>query len=434
MAGPVVISQLGQTLVHMADSVIVGQFAGTIPLAAVSLVNSVFMIVLVIGLGISYGLTPLIAQENGRKNYDECAKLLSNSLLLNVATGVVLFGLVYFGSMVVIGHLGQDPAVVAEAKPYLFILSLSILPLMVFVAFKQFAEGLGFTRQAMNITIWGNIFNIIFAVILVRGMFGIPSMGVSGAGYSTLLDRCFMAIVMGVYVFRSANFKEYLLAFNIWTIDVRRTLRILRIGAPVAMQYVFEVGAFAAAAVLAGTIGAVEQAAHQVAIQLSSVTYMMASGIASAATIKAGHSLGRQNFNRLHRSANSSYHIVLAFMCITALMFVVFNHVLPRIFTDDQRVINIAASLLIIAGLFQLFDGTQVVGLGILRGTGDVNQPTVIAFVAYWIIGLPLGYVLGIIFGLGVSGIWYGLTVGLVASSLSLYRRYRVKIRSLRPA
>lgn len=425
LAGPVVISQLGQMLVQTADSIVVGHFAGTIPLAAVSLVHSVFMIVMVIGIGISYGLTPLIAQENGRKNHAECGVLLSNSLFINTLSGLLLFCLVYFGSMVAIDHLGQDPDVVREAKPYLFILSLSIVPLMIFNTFKQFAEGLGFTRQAMNVTIWGNVLNVLLAIVFVKGLFGIAPMGVSGVGYATLIDRCLMAVVMGLYVFRSVNFKRYLIQFNAWRVGWVRCFALLKIGAPVAMQYVFEVGAFAAAAVIAGTIGANEQAAHQVAITLAATTYMMASGIAAAATIKTGNSYGNRNIFRLRRFASSSYLIVLVFMGFSALLFTLFNHYLPWIFTSDPIVIGIAAQLLIIAGLFQLFDGTQVVGLGILRGMGDVNIPTLITFVAYWILGLPVAYLLGIVMDIGVLGIWYGLTLGLLTSSLLLYLRYR---------
>ena len=425
LAGPVVISQLGHMLVQMADSIVVGHFAGTIPLAAVSLVHSIFMIVMVVGLGLAYGLTPLIAQENGRKNYGECGALLSNSIWLNLVAGIGLFCLVYFGSMAAIDHLDQDPEVVREAKPYLLILSLSIVPLMIFSAFKQFAEGLGFTKQAMRITIWGNALNVVLAIIFVKGMFGIKPMGVSGVGYATLIDRCLMAAVMGIYVFRSVHFKVYLVRFKALYVDTVRCLSILKIGAPVAMQYVFEVGAFAAAAVIAGTIGAVEQAAHQVAITLAAITYMMASGIAAAATIKTGNNFGQRNFFRLRRFAVASYHIVLVFMGISALLFALLNQYLPWIFTKDTVVIAIAAQLLIIAGLFQLFDGTQVVGLGILRGIGDVNIPTLITFVAYWVIGLPTAYLLGIRFDLGVTGIWYGLTLGLLTSSVLLYVRYR---------
>ena len=424
LAIPIVISQLGHTLVHTADSVIVGHFAGTIPLAAVALVNSIFMVIMVIGIGVSYGLTPLIAQQSGKKNFKECGKLLANSLLINTILGIFLYIFIHFGSLLIIDKLDQSPEVVKEAKPYLTLLSLSIIPLMIFMTFKQFAEGLGFTKQAMMISLWGNVFNICLGVIFVKGLFGINPMGVSGVGWSTLTDRSVMAIVMAIYVIKSKHFKAYLKSFTISSVDRIRSLSILKIGAPVAMQYTFEVSAFSAAAIFIGTIGAVEQAAHQVAINMVSMTYMMASGISAAATIKTGNNFGIKDFLNLRLSAISSYHIVLVFMSLTAVIFAGFNQHLPWIYTSDQAVINIAAQLLIIAGIFQLFDGTQVVGLGILRGIGDVNIPTLITFVAYWIIGLPVGYYLGISLGMGANGVWYGLTLGLLVSAGLLFIRF----------
>ncbi len=430
LAGPVVISQLGHTLVQTADTIIVGQFAGTISLAAVSLVHSVFMVVLVIGLGIAYGLTPLIAQENGRSNLKECAQLLSNSLWLNIISAILLFLTVYYGSMYAMQHADQDPLVVETAKPYLLILSLSILPLMIFNTFKQFAEGLGYTKQAMNISIWGNVLNVILAIILVKGMFGIPAMGVRGVGIATLVDRILMMLVMVWYVLKSKNFKRYIDHFNIKFIDMSRVKKILKIGAPVAMQYVFEIGAFAAAALIAGKIGAIQQAAHQTAITLAAMTYMMASGIAAAATIKIGNSFGNKNYFRLQKFASVSYHLVIVFMIICALIFAIFNQYLPYMISKDLEVIALAAPLLIIAGMFQLFDGTQVVGLGVLRGIGDVNIPTFITFFAYWVVGLPIAYLLGITLDFGVKGIWYGLTLGLLTSSCLLYFRYKYMVKT----
>lgn len=429
LAGPIVISQLGHTLVQTADTMIVGHFAGTIPLAAVSLTHSVFMIVLVIGLGISYGLTPLIAQENGKDNSSECSRLLSNSLWINIISSILLFGIVYFGSSYAMEHADQDPLVVKEAKPYLFLLALSIIPLMGFNTFKQFAEGLGFTKQAMRITIWGNVLNVLIAIILVKGMFGFKPMGISGVGIATLIDRTLMMIVMLLYVLYSKHFKKYLVDFSWFSLQLSRIKSILRIGMPVAMQYVFEIGAFAGASLIAGKIGAIEQASHQVAITLAAMTYMMASGIASAATIKVGNSYGNNKVFRLQNFATVSYHLVLIFMVIAALVFAIFNQYLPYLISRDTVVVALAAQLLIIAGLFQLFDGTQVVGLGVLRGMGDVNVPTLITFVAYWIIGLPSGYVMGIMLGWGVQGIWYGLTLGLLTSSILLYLRYRYMIK-----
>jgi len=428
---PIVVSQLGHTLVHLADSVIVGHFAGTIQLAAVSLVNSLFMLVLVLGMGIAYGLTPLIAKENGGKNYQECGKLLSNSLIINILMGIVLYIGVNFGTLLIIDNIGQAPEVVAYAKPYLHYLGLSIIPLMVFQTFKQFAEGLGFTKQAMFISIWGNALNIILGIIFVKGMFGIAPMGVQGVGLSTLIDRILMATVMSVYVFRSKNFRVYLENFKLSFIDKVRSIKILKIGAPVSLQYSFEISAFSGAAILIGTIGAVQQAAHQVSINLASVTYMLASGIASAATIKTGNNLGKKNFLDLRRSAVASYHVIIVFMTLTALLFICANNMMPYIYTEDLAVIKIASQLLIIAGFFQLFDGTQVVGLGVLRGIGDVNIPTLITFIAYWIIGIPLGYFLGIHLNMGVNGIWYGLTTGLLTASILLFIRFQQRTRML---
>ena len=431
LAIPVVISQLGHTLVHTADSVIVDHFAGTIPLAAVSLVNSLFTLILVIGIGISYGITPLIAQENGKNNKEECGKLLFNGIVLSAITGIVLFIGIYFGTLSVIDHLGQTPEVVAQAKPFLTLLSISIIPLMFFMTFKQFAEGLGFTKQAMYISIWGNILNIVLGIIFVKGMFGISPMGVKGVGLSTLIDRSLMAVVMGVYIFKSKHFKDYLIGFGKAYFTKIRSLKILKIGAPVALQYTFEISAFSGAAILMGTLGATQQAAHQVAINMASMTYMMASGLSAAAAIKTGNNFGKKDFAELRMSAMSSYHIVLIFMLFTAIIFVLLNSYLPYLYTEDLSVISIASQLLIIAGFFQLFDGTQVVGLGILRGMGDVNIPTIFTFIAYWMVGLPAAYFLGIIQGLGANGIWYGLTLGLLVSSALLFMRFQQSSRKL---
>lgn len=431
LALPIVVSQLGHTLVHLADGIIVGHFAGTVQLAAVSLVNSLFMLILVLGLGISYGLTPLIAQANGSKNKTACGKLLANSLVINLIFSVILFALVYGVSISIIDHLGQSPDVVMYAKPYLNLLGFSIIPLMIFQAFKQFTEGLGFTKQAMMISIWGNVVNVIIGIILVKGMFGFSPMGIKGVGISTLIDRILMATVMGIYVFRSKNFKAYLTEFKLAAIEKLRIKEIIRIGAPVAMQYSFEISAFSGAGIIIGTIGKVEQAAHFTALSLAAFTYMLASGIASAATIKTGNNLGSKSFTDLRRSAIASYHVVIVFMSLTAILFMLANNLLPYIFTNDVAVISIAAQLLIIAGFFQLFDGTQVIGLGVLRGIGDVNMPTFITFISYWIIGIPLGYILGFKFNLGVYGVWYGLTFGLLTASILLFLRFQKRTKLL---
>ncbi|MBW8688073.1 MATE family efflux transporter [Chitinophaga sp. B61] len=429
LAYPVVISQLGHTMVAFSDTVIVGH-TGDVPLAAVALGSSLFSIFMVVGIGMSYGLTPLIAQENGRKNLSRCGFLLRHSLVINLLLGILLSAFIIIGS----NHLdllGQEEDVRVMARPFLKLLGISFFPLMVFLTFKQFAEGLGFTRQAMNISIIGNLLNIAIGITLVYGLFGAPKMGVIGVGIATLTDRALMAVAMAWYVLSSPRFKEYLVDFRQRYLSADALKQLLGIGTPVALQYIFEVSAFSGAIIMAGWIGAREQAAHQIAINLASITYMMASGISAAAGIKSGNHFGAGQWRELRSSAIASYHMVLVMMGITALIFMLGCRLLPLMYIRDTAVIDIAAHLLIIAAFFQLFDGTQVVGLGILRGLGDVRVPTIITLLAYWGLGLPVGYLLGIHLDFGVQGIWWGLLLGLLVASILLFFRFQHRTKAV---
>jgi len=429
LAYPVVISQLGHVLVAFSDAIIIGH-TGDVPLAAVALGSSLFSIFMVVGIGMSYGLTPLIAQEHGRKNIAQCGFLLRHSLVINIVLGVLLSAAIITGSNY-LHLLGQEEDVRVLARPFLQLLGVSYFPLMIFLTFKQFAEGLGFTRQAMNISIIGNALNIIIGITLVYGLFGAPKLGVVGVGIGTLTDRTLMAVAMSWYVLSSPRFKAYLVNFRQRYLSIAAIKQILGIGTPVALQYIFEVSAFSSATVMAGWIGAREQAAHQIAINLASITYMMASGISAAAGIKSGNHFGAKQWRELRFSAIASYHMVLVMMGIAALIFMLGCRLLPLMYINDPAVIDIAANLLIIAAFFQLFDGTQVVGLGILRGLGDVRVPTVITLLAYWVLGLPVGYLLGIYLGYGVQGIWWGLLIGLLVASVLLFFRFQHKTRGV---
>lgn len=431
LAVPVMISQLGHTLVSFSDSIIVGQFAGTASLAAVSLGIGIFMLFMIIGIGISYGLTPLVSQANGSMNFYQCGRLLAHSFIVNCVTGVVLFFMIYLGSEFILDHLKQDPEVVELAKPFLNLLGFSIIPLMVFLTFKQFAEGLGFTKQAMMISIWGNVINIILGIILVKGMFGIAPMGVRGVGYSTLVDRVLMALAMGFYVLRAPIFRKYIRSFTFHKLNKAYFKKIIGIGAPVALQSVFEIAAFSFAGIMAGWISVDAQAAHQIALNLASMTYMIASGIGAAAGVLTGNYLGKKDFLALRNSGYSNFHIGLFFMALTALFFIILHPFLPYIYTDDLNVIPIAANLFIIAGIFQLFDGAQVIGLGVLRGIGDVKMPTIIAFLSYWIVGIPLSYILSKYTNWGVYGIWIALSLSLVIGSSLLFFRFKIMSKKL---
>jgi MATE family multidrug resistance protein len=429
LAYPVVISQLGHTLVALSDAVIIGH-TGDVPLAAVALGSSLFSVFMVVGIGMSYGLTPLIAQEHGRKNLAQCGFLLRHSLVINLLLGLLLSTAIIVGSNY-LHLLGQEENVRVLAKPFLQLLGVSFFPLMIFLTFKQFAEGLGFTRQAMNISIVGNVLNIVLGITLVYGLFGAPKMGVVGVGIATLTDRVLMAVAMTWYVLSSQRFKAYLVQFRQRNLSVAAIRQLLGIGTPVALQYIFEVSAFSGAIVMAGWIGARQQAAHQIAINLASITYMMASGISAAAGIKSGNHFGAGQWKELRASAIASYHMVLVMMGITALIFMAGSRLLPLMYISDPAVIDIAAHLLIIAAFFQLFDGTQVVGLGILRGLGDVRIPTVITLLAYWVLGLPVGYLLGIYLDFGVQGIWWGLLLGLLTASILLFFRFQHKTKAV---
>ncbi len=413
----------------VADSVMVGQL-GTIPLAACALANSVLSVFLVSGIGISQGVTPLVAQEDGKNNKSICGEYLEQVVIISLVTGALLFGLVALIAQK-LSLLGQPFEVAIAAKDYLLIIGASIVPLMVFQSFRQFAEGLGYTKQAMYISVVGNLLNIIFNFLLIYGWFGFPAMGLYGAGLGTFISRIFMAIGMGFYVIKSSLFEPYLAKFKLHQPDWIKIKRIMQLGFPTALQYFFEVGAFSGAAIMVGWIGAQELAAHQIAINLAAFTYMGASGIGVAATIKAGNALGKNDFKELKLSAISSYHLVIFYMCITAVIFLTCNRLLPWIYIKNDNVILIASQLLIVAAFFQISDGIQVVGAGVLRGLSDVKIPTIITLIAYWVVGLPLGYVLGFTFNMGALGIWISLSLSLTGAAVALYYRFKNMINKL---
>jgi MATE family multidrug resistance protein len=432
LAYPVVISQLGHMLTAVADSVMVGHL-GIIPLAACALGNSILGVFMVSGIGISQGVTPLVAQENGKNNKKLCGEYLEQGVIISLITGLLLFGVVAIIAQY-LNILKQPEDVTIATKDYLLIIGASIVPLMIFQSFRQFAEGLGYTKQAMQVSVVCNILHILFNFILIYGWFGLPVMGLFGAGLGTFIARVLMAVGMGLFVVKSTLFKPYLEKFKMHQPDWVKMRSIVKLGFPIALQYFFEIGAFSGAAIMVGWIGSKELAAHQIAINLAALTYMGASGIGVAATIKAANALGKKDFIELKLSAISSYHLVILYMCITAFIFLICNTLLPWLYIKDEGVILIASQLLIVAAFFQISDGIQVVGSGILRGLSDVKIPTIITLIAYWVIGLPLGYVLGFTFHLGPIGIWISLSLALTAAAILLFYRFKRIIKRLNPA
>jgi multidrug resistance protein, MATE family len=422
IALPVMLSYLGHVLVGTADSMMVGQL-GKVPLAAVSLANSIVVLPMMFGLGLSYGLTPLVASADGQGQIRRISKLLQHSLLINLLTGFVLCGLSLL-VLLFLDDMNQPPDVVAIVGPYLIIVAFSLVPLMVFQAFKQFAEGLGFTRKAMYISLAANVVNIFFNWVLIYGKLGFPAMGLEGAGWATLFARIMMVLGMGYYCYRSPRFAAYRERFVLKRFKRKLSLRLMQLGVPMGLQFVFEVGAFSGAVIMAGWIGSTQQAAHQIAINLAAMSYMIASGVSAAATVQVGNLLGRKDLPGVRMAGLTAAVLVVGLQTLFALLFLFGRNFLPTLYIDNEQVIEVAAGLLVIAAFFQLSDGVQVVGLGALRGMEDVRIPTWITLFAYWVMALPLGYVLGFVLGMGINGIWWGLLTGLTIAALLLGSRF----------
>lgn len=422
LAYPVVLSQLGHIMVGVADTAMVGQI-GAVEQAAVALANSFYTILLVFGLGVSYGVTPLVAAADSSQNYAENASLLKHGLIINTLLGVLLFALLFCCSPL-LRMIDQDKEVVELAIPFLNVMMLGMIPLCIFSAFKQFVEGLSDTRPAMFITIGAGLLNILLNYVMIFGHCGFTAMGVMGACWASFISRVLMALAMFGYVFYHKKFHRYTRSFNLRSVSATLLKKILSLGIPSGLQWVFEVGAFAFAVIMIGWIGPKAQAAHLVALSMASVTYMMASGLSAAASVRVGNQYGLKSRRGIRMAGFSAFILVAIFMGMMATTFIVFKNFLPTLFTNNKEVIEVSSSLLIVAAFFQLSDGIQVVSLGALRGIQDVKVPTFITLIAYWIIGLPMSYVFAFKLNMGILGIWYGLSLGLTSAALLLFLRF----------
>lgn len=423
LAYPVMLSQLGHILVGVADSVMVGRL-GTEPLAAAALGNSIWIVIFVIGYGISQALTPIIARAHSEKKNRLIGSMFRHSLALNLIATVVLVAAI-FALWPLFGNLDQEPAVMKLTYPYLSIITFSVLPLMVFQAFRQFMEGLSHTFEPMFISLAANVLNIGLNYILIYGKWGIPAMGLNGAGYATLISRFVMVAAIGYYLWRAKIFRPFRPYF--FAMPWRRDNfgKLLQLGIPTSMQMLFEIGAFVIAAIWIGQINAGSLAAHQIALNLASLSYMMASGLGAAATIRVGNQRGLKDRLNLRRAAYSAMVLSMIMMSLSGILFMTQGEWLANFYIEDPFVIETAVGLLLIAAAFQLSDGVQVVALGALRGLEDVRIPTVITLFAYWIFGIPLGYYLAFERGYQAKGIWYGLAAGLTISAILLIARFQ---------
>jgi len=401
------IGQLGHIMVSVADTIMVGR-VGVIPLAASTFAGTIFFVMTLFGIGVSYAITPLVAAAD-ENDQSLLMKYLQSSLFVNVVLSVLLFGLGLFASQFLM-YFGQEPAVAIEAKPYLIVMSASLIPLMVFQSFRQYREGVSDTFNPMVVSIIANVLNIALNYVFIYGAFSVPAYGLLGAGYATLISRIVMAFLMWAFI------KKHLLGF-LWEISWGKVREMIRLGFPTGMQYVFEVCAFAVASIMVGWISAATLAAHQIALNLAAISYMCATGIAAAATVRVGNQKGLGDIKDLRLAGITSFVTVTVFMSISAVLFFVFREFLVSLYIENLEVQEIATGLLLIVGAFQVSDGLQAVGLGVLRGMTDVRFPTWVTFIAFWCIAIPSGYVLGFTYDLGVTGVWFGLLAGLSSAA-----------------
>ena len=432
LAYPVIVGLLGHTFVQLVDNIMVGQL-GTAELAAVSLGNSFFFVAMSLGIGFSTAITPLMAETDGAKNIKEGRNVFIHGLILCTVLGVFLTAAVLL-SKPLLFQMGQPEEVVELAYPYLQWVALSLIPLVAFQGFKQFSEGLSYTRPAMYATLLANGINVVLNYVLIFGFWIFPKMGVEGAAIGSLVARCSMLLFMVFYVRFRKEFALYSQKLTLKKPILSLFKKIILLGFPSALQMFFEVIFFTAAIWLSGILGKNPQAANQIALNLSSMTFMFALGLGVTAMIRVGNQKGRRDFISLRRIAYSIFLLIFIFDVAFCLFFLLANDLLPWIYLDQTNplqladvleVVEMASTLLIVSGFFQIFDGLQAVVLGALRGIQDVNLPAWITFFSYGLFGFPISYYLGIHTSLGATGIWIGLLSGLFSSALLLFLRFQ---------
>jgi len=431
LAYPVILGMLGHTLIGIVDNIMVGNLGST-ELAAVSLGNSFIFIGMSIGIGFSTAITPIIAEADAAKDSSKIRSVFHHGLLLCTLIGVALFILIVLAKPIM--HLMHQPeAVVALASPYIDWVAFSLIPVIIYQGYKQFADGLSKTKYAMYSIFMANVVHIFFNYVLIYGVWFFPKLGIIGAALGTVISRIMMVVFMHYLLKYNQELKVYFTKFNFNQIRKKILKQIINLGFPSAMQMLFEVTLFTAAIWLSGSIGKTSQAANQIALTLATTTFMFAMGLNVAAMIRVSNQKGLNDYKNLIIVARSIFLLAIILEFIFAILFVALHQFLPHLFLDmdnslqvidNSEVIAIASQLLLVAAVFQISDGIQVVVLGALRGLQDVKIPMYITFVAYWIIGFPISFYLGIYTELKATGIWIGLLAGLTAAALFLYIRF----------
>jgi MATE family multidrug resistance protein len=432
------LGMLGHTFVGLIDNIMVGQL-GSAELAAVSLGNSFIFIAMSFGIGFSTAITPLAAEADSEKNFEKGKSSFKHGLFLCTVLSVLMFLLLLLAKPLMY-VMDQPEEVVELAIPYLDLVGLSLIPLIIFQAFKQFSDGLSLVKYPMYATIIANVLNVFFNYVLIFGKWGFPEMGIVGAALGTLISRVVMLFFLWWLLTLKKKSKAYVTNIKFFVLNSHMIKKVINLGFPSAMQMFFEVAIFTTAIWLSGTLGKNPQAANQIALNLSSMTFMVATGLSVTAMIRVGNQKGLRNYIDLRRIAISIFLLGFIFAVIFALMFLALHKVFPKIYVnlddpmnavDNAEVISIAATLLLAAAVFQISDSLQVITLGALRGLQDVKIPTIITFISYWAIGFPVSYFCGKEDVLGSLGIWLGLLAGLTSAAILLYIRFNYLTKKL---
>ena len=425
---PIIITNMSQIALGLIDSAMVGAISYK-QLAASSLALNAIAIPQIICIGLTIAISPLVAIARGRQDAVTASGVLYNGIWLNTLFSALVAFICVVGTPV-LANLGQDPEVAVLSQPYFQIISWSLIPMIIFLSVKQFSDAIEMTKTGMYIGLASLPVNAFLNWIFIYGIWGAPRWELFGAGVGTLLTRVFQAIVMILIVLYHPAYKRYVAASRLaWQIKWKQIRELLHIGIPSGMQYAMEAGAFAVSGIMVGWLGATAQASHQIALNIASFSFMASLGLAQGGSIRVSHAFGRNDLPAMRRIGISTIYGGFAYGFFCVAYFILLRYQLPMIFTKEPAVIQMAAILLFYAAIFQVSDATQTIGVGLLRGIRDVKLPTLLVAIAYWGIGIPVGYWLAFPMKMGASGIWLGLVVGLTASSVFCNRRFLVKTR-----
>ena len=430
LAVPVVVAEIGWIAMGTVDILMVGSL-GPEAIGAVGVGSMLFMALAVFGVGVLLGLDTFIAQAYGARRMEECHRWLVHGVVMSAALAVPLTVVAWVG-IAYLDRWGFDPVVLGLTEPYLRIVTWSAWPLLLYVALRRYVQAMGVVTPIMITLLTANLFNVAANWVLIHGNLGAPALGVNGAGWATCISRVYLAVGLLVVVVRHDARTGHGLRRASWAIERARMARLFWLGLPAACQVTLEVGVFSAATALAGRLAPVALAAHQITLNMASVTFMVPLGMASAAAVRVGHAIGRRDAAGAGQAGWTAVMLGTLVMAGAAAVFLLIPASLMRLFTTDLTVVDIGVTLLFVAAIFQLFDGLQGVLTGALRGLGDTRTPMLCNLAGHWAFGLPLGYTICFVWERGVIGLWIGLSAGLIVVSLVLLAVWIRRIAQLR--